>query len=629
MYYDEVLQPFENVGIAQGDAASPLTIMDLCERLTYTTFLCALMSYHGVFLDRTRFDAFLTNLDEQKEEIFQTAELCWSELRRGRSLAEESSLRIELASSVSSPSHSTISPIKDLTNIPPLDTINPLKLLELFCEELPPAAAEEAMLKTKSATLVRSDRTACGASVIISSDSILVLTFARSLLEWLEKNTGPDSELRTLSFAITNIICLSKCWLALHERQMFRKSLLEMFNLNETPVRVHVAYLEGTQTSNSKKVEIAYSIHPRWVPHGSTTGRIFSAAPNVQTIPKKLPIARFSIPRHPTNCNIDTNKHNLLLESKDDNFSLLFKGQPRWGLRCLYCAPPGCVLVSLDFNQIELRVLAHLSHDATLLNQLQNRCDVLELIARTVYGLSTKESVEEIQRQSMKIIVYGILYGMGTNRMDHQLRIMRSAFLKHTQSSAATTEVKNLKDKLTELLQTEETEAAENLRSLPSFQEHFDGSITACELIQAFYKSYPRVRHYLLHTLQQAAQNKSLSTLSGVLPIFDQPNPTRQRQVNAAFAIQGGASDLLQASMRAIHQQRHELIPFLPVSPIALLISVYDQLIYAVPSGAISIVAPRLKRIMIEQGEALGLTVPLDVSVKVGPNLGELEKTEY
>nr|CCM15984.1 DNA polymerase theta (polymerase domain only),putative [Leishmania guyanensis] len=557
---------------------------ELCALRTYADFLCELMAYHGVFVNDTVTHKMLTLLDVQMATI------------------EDLGLRVAAAL---------------------LATTDPVA---------PSTTPEEAECsKWNVGTVHRCLARLTAASTMFEIPRALNAHYLRLLAAQAKHS----NYVRAAQFRLgCQLVC---AWMAYLDRVTAKKRLHDMFS--KVSDRLHLRVLEKPRDAAVEDdvaapdapmpqvSEVCYSIHPDWALHNTSTGRIFSALPNVQNLPKQPP--RTAFPIHalsatqdrssngggdeslrpygyvdsPTEDDVDRwlslAEAGVIDQASSAQF-LLFPEHPQWTLRHLYCAPPGCVLVSFDFNQLELRLLAHLSGDSALQEHLSSNVDVLALVTASVLRLPSIDHVRPEQRQAVKVIVYGLLYGMGPELMDVRIRKINEEF--------ATAEQ-----------QQHDREGAAS-SSDPE-------SASARDLLRRFYHAYPRVESYLRETRQEAQNSLVVETLSGRKTLLAETDANRRKQRAIAQAVQGGAADVLHSAMRAVHQQRHSFLPYLPAAPLALVMSIHDELVYATPRVAIDEVVRGVQRILEDQARVLRLAVPLPVSVRVGHSFGEL--TEF
>ncbi|ESL05588.1 DNA polymerase theta (polymerase domain only) [Trypanosoma rangeli SC58] len=356
----------------------------------------------------------------------------------------------------------------------------------------------------------------------------------------------------------------ARLWLALRERREFKRSIMEGFSKGVSmharliAVSEDIAATERSGHRNSRRAtaphRLCFSVHPTWSVHHATTARLFCSRPCLQNIAKNPPLSRTT----------------PLTSSAVTIFS-----NPEWTLRHLYGPPPGCTLLSFDFDQVELRVLAHLSGDPLLVQQLRGGSDVLAEMALHVMQLPRLEDVTPYLRQGTKVVVYGFLYGMGPETLDVHLRQLHK-------------------------------ETAETAGQQP---------LSARQVMHSFHQCYPAVQSFLRRTRLCAFHEKLCTTLNGVRNLSGEPDGNRRKQAAVASAIQGGAAVILHHAMVEVHERRHEFVPCFPAAALALVLSVHDELVYAVPDSAVSIVAPKIKHILERQSAALSLSSHSPVSM--------------
>ncbi|PWV19112.1 DNA polymerase theta [Trypanosoma cruzi] len=501
-YYEAYLQSVESSG-ATGNVF--MSLFTVCSLETRVSFLCEVMSYHGMFVEKNMLDSMVADLEQQIKALIEKGNVAL------RAMATASNESIDMET---------------------VDAWNLIKTLQ--------------------------------------SQFGGPWTFAKGNVEEQMQQIGAYLDEKQ-SCADSNV---ARIWLALHERREFKRSLMEGFTKGASmqarliAVPEEMASTEGGGHSNPHHVGAQYrlffSVHAKWSVHHATTSRLFCSRPCLQTVAKNPPISR-TAPSSSPPVTIFTN--------------------PEWTLRHLYGPPPGCTLVSFDFNQIELRVMAHLSGDPLLVQQLRGGSDVLSEMALRVMQLPRLADVTPYLRQGTKVVVYGLLYGMGPESLDLRLR----------------------------QLHKETTPSAEQ------------PPLSARQFLRSFNQCYPAVQGFLKSTRLRAFHEKRCATLNGLRDLSGEPDGNRRKQMAVALAIQGGAAVILHHAMVEVHEKRHELVPFLPAAAVALVLSVHDELVYAVPDGAVSFVAPKIKQILEQQAAALSLSVPLPVSMKAGKSFGSLQ----
>ncbi|KEG10521.1 DNA polymerase theta (polymerase domain only) [Trypanosoma grayi] len=508
-YYDAYLSSVDSSG-ATGKVSTPLSAV--CRLETRVTFLCEVMSYHGMFIEKRLHDDMLHDLDTQVAALIEEGN-------------------------------------KVLRAVVPRDGDNDVDMETATARDL-----VVLLLKQQQGSLPRGEG------------------------RWEQQLQDLSARLAEKGDSGGNV---AHIWLALQERLAFRRSLREIFS---NGARIHARLFavpelttgSGNDTddcrsadSEAAKHRLFFSVHPSWVVHHASTARLYCSKPNLQTLPKKPSLCRYALP---------------------SSTATTILSNPEWTLRHLYGAPPECSLLSFDFNQIELRVLAHLSGDALLVEQLRGGVDVLAEMARRIIGLHRPEDVQPYMRQAVKVVVYGLLYGMGPELMDQRLRQLYAESLVDTSTAA--------------------TERP---------------PLSALQFLHAFNRCYPGVRGFLKNTRLRAFHERSCVTLSGVWSLSGELDDNRRKQSSVSLAIQGGAAVILHHAMLEVHERRHEFVPYFPAAPVALVMSVHDELVYVVPDSAVGILAPKIKQVLERQATALSLSVPLPVSVKGGKTLGTLE----
>ncbi len=234
-------------------------------------------------------------------------------------------------------------------------------------------------------------------------------------------------------------------------------------------------------------------------------------------------------------------------------------------IREAFIAEPGNVIVSADYSQIELRIMAHLSGDASLLQAFANDADIHAATAAEVQGVAL-ESVTPDMRRMAKAVNFGLIYGMSAHGLAAQLNIERSA---------------------------------------------------AQLYIDRYFARYPGVLDYMNRTREQAKLHGYVETLFGrrlYLPEIRAAGPRRQGAERAAInaPMQGTAADLIKLAMIAVQG-------WLDTSGLKsrLIMQVHDELVLEVPADELAVVRVDLPRYMCGVAK---LNVPLKAEVGVGAN---------
>lgn len=240
-------------------------------------------------------------------------------------------------------------------------------------------------------------------------------------------------------------------------------------------------------------------------------------------------------------------------------------------VRRAFTAPQGSVIVSADYSQIELRIMAHLSGDKTLIAAFQNGEDVHRRTAAEVFGIAP-ENVSSEQRRYAKTINFGLIYGMGQYGLAKSLGI---------------------------------------------------DNISAKNFIDRYFARYPGVAEYMQRTKEQAAAQGFVETLFGrrlYLPDIRNKNANARAGAERAAInapMQGTASDLIKRAM--IDVSRWLVSDDLKSK---LIMQVHDELVLEVVETELDFVKEKLPQIMAKVGGGL-LDVPLVAEVGVGENWEE------
>ena len=266
-------------------------------------------------------------------------------------------------------------------------------------------------------------------------------------------------------------------------------------------------------------------IHASFNQAVTATGRLSSSNPNLQNIPIRSELGR--------------------------------------EIRRAFVADPGMVLISADYSQIELRVLAHLSNDETLIDAFRRGEDIHQQTANRVFGSSSGLDAHELRRRA-KIVNYALLYG-------------KTAFT-----------------------------LARDIGVSPN---------SAQEFIDAYFEGFPAVRKYITTIVDQARETKVATTMFGrrrLMPELVSSNgQVRAAAERAAInmPIQGTAADILKRAMIDIYEE-------LP-SGVKMILTVHDELVFEAPEAKSQSVA-RFVRERMES--AASLDVPLTVDLGIGFN---------
>jgi len=262
---------------------------------------------------------------------------------------------------------------------------------------------------------------------------------------------------------------------------------------------------------------------------GTATGRLSSRDPNLQNIPVRSALGR--------------------------------------SVREAFVAKEGYKLVSIDYSQIELRLLAHFSQDAALLEAFNNKIDIHMATAVKLFG----EAEAKEKRSFAKSVNFGLLYGMGPKKLSDELGI---------------------------------------------------SSGEAKEIITNYFASFPTVKNFLEGIQERVKIDGYVETILKRRRLFDyesangmQKAAFMRESVNTVF--QGSAADLIKLSMNQIDTmiREEDLDAF-------MLLQIHDELIFEVVENRVEEISRRFVHIM---ENVLELDVPLECSVSVGNSWGELK----
>jgi len=238
-------------------------------------------------------------------------------------------------------------------------------------------------------------------------------------------------------------------------------------------------------------------------------------------------------------------------------------------IREAFIAPAGSRIVSADYSQIELRIMAHLSGDEGLLTAFANNEDIHRATAAEIFMIM-REEVSSEQRRYAKVINFGLIYGMSAFGLAKQLGIERSA---------------------------------------------------AAAYIERYFARYPGVKEYMDSTRLQAKEQGYVETVFGRrlwLPEINSSNGMRRQGAERAAInapMQGTAADLIKLAMNAVQQ-------WLETEKLKskLIMQVHDELVLEVPEQELSRVKDNLSDLMCHVAE---LKVPLLVELGEGKNWDE------
>lgn len=233
---------------------------------------------------------------------------------------------------------------------------------------------------------------------------------------------------------------------------------------------------------------------------------------------------------------------------------------------CFIPSAPDRVLISADYSQVELRVMAHCSGDENLINAFQEGRDIHAFVAARINDVPIEEVTSEM-RQRAKAVNFGIIYGQGANGLARNLQIP---------------------------------------------------VIEAKRFIDAYFDRYPKVKDFIGRTIHRARNEGSVTTLSGRRRLLPELSSHRgvERSAGERIAvntvIQGTAADLIKIAMIRVRDNLRRDWP-----EAALLLQIHDELLLEAPEADARGVADMVADTM---SSAMELRVPLKVDVGIGQN---------
>ncbi|EKD53778.1 MAG: hypothetical protein ACD_60C00155G0005 [uncultured bacterium] len=275
-------------------------------------------------------------------------------------------------------------------------------------------------------------------------------------------------------------------------------------------------------------------VHTSYNQYGAATGRLSSSDPNLQNIPVRTEEGR--------------------------------------RIRQAFIAPKGHQLISADYSQIELRIMAHISSDPALLNAFAENLDIHKATAAEVLGISIDQVTSE-ERRAAKAINFGLIYGMSSFGLAKQLGIDRNA---------------------------------------------------AQNYIDRYFERYPKVKTYMDTTRALAHKQGYVETLWGrrlYLSDINSSQIMRQKAAERAAInapLQGSAADIIKRSMISLdHWLENNKVPA------KMIMQVHDELVFEVADSAVDQMIELIRTHMMNAAQ---LKVPLLVDIGAGENWDEASR---
>jgi DNA polymerase-1 len=274
-------------------------------------------------------------------------------------------------------------------------------------------------------------------------------------------------------------------------------------------------------------------IHCSFNQTGAGTGRLSSSDPNLQNIPGRTELGR--------------RIRAAFVPSSEDR-----------------------LLLTADYSQIELRILAHVTGDPALAQAFRDDLDIHAFVASQIYGVPQKDVSKEM-RDSAKAVSFGIIYGQTPYGLSHNLGIPVDA---------------------------------------------------AKRFIDAYFARYPQVSRFIADTIREATNNGYVTTLMNRrrylpgLKATDKAKRAAEERAAVNAVIQGSAADMIKVAMIRIHSDLRKR-----GSQAKLLIQIHDELLLEAPEPEMEAVRELVVR---EMASALPLSVPVKVNSAVGKNWMEV-----
>jgi DNA polymerase-1 len=273
-------------------------------------------------------------------------------------------------------------------------------------------------------------------------------------------------------------------------------------------------------------------VHTNFNQTGTATGRLSSSDPNLQNIP--------------------------------------IRGDTGGKIRKAIIAPPGTYLLSADYSQIDLRVLAHLSQDPSLIAAFAQDEDIHATTASKIFGIPAGEVTSEMRRNA-KTVNFGVVYGMSDYGLEQATNLSREE---------------------------------------------------AAQFIALYFEKYPRVKEYLEATKEQARKLGYVQTVLGRRRFLPEINSSNRMVREAAermainAPVQGSSADIIKIAMINLHREmeRRNLKS-------RMLLQIHDELLFEMPEEEVE----DMKSLVAEfMSHAVELCVPVKIDTKLGKNWGEM-----
>jgi DNA polymerase-1 len=308
----------------------------------------------------------------------------------------------------------------------------------------------------------------------------------------------------------------------------------------QTPIpRLILEYRQLTKLVSTYLVALKDAVHPRtgrihtsFNQTVTSTGRLASSDPNLQNIPIRTDVGR--------------------------------------DIRRAFMAPPGHLIVTADYSQIELRLLAHLSRDPALIEAFQRDEDIHTAVAAQIHGIPL-DQVTRDQRSGAKMVNFGIVYGITAFGLARRLKV-------------------------------------------PQDQ--------AAAIIDGYKRRFSGITTFLQECIEQARSNGYVETMlhrRRPIPDAHSSNPARRalaERLAINSVVQGSAADLIKLAMVQLHRRLMSAGPDSILHGSKMLLQIHDELVFECPQEKASAVE---REVATAMEQAMTLTVPLKVDAHSGP----------
>jgi len=273
-------------------------------------------------------------------------------------------------------------------------------------------------------------------------------------------------------------------------------------------------------------------VHTSFNQTGTATGRLSSSEPNLQNIP--------------------------------------VRGELGNKIRKAIIAPPGAYLLSADYSQIDLRVLAHLSQDPGLIAAFAQDEDIHAMTASKIFGIPADEVTPEMRRNA-KTVNFGVVYGMSDYGLEQATNLSREE---------------------------------------------------ASQFIALYFEKYPKVKEYLEATKEQARKLGYVQTVMGRRRFLPEINSSNRMVREAAermainAPVQGSSADIIKIAMINLHREMEKRN-----LKSKMLLQIHDELLFEVPEEEVGEIKSLVAELM---SRAFELCVPVKIDIKLGRNWGEM-----